>query len=419
MRLGSFTSGVRDVLVTPVPKINGGPVIHEYVHLNTLWDLKRTSASTLVEDLAFEPYSAVDVAFHIKRKSRYHVIQSILPTWLFLCVGYTGFFINRAVAPARITVAIIPVLIMRLLLNGIFSRLQTVSYRIYLTEFLMIAMFISCGCVFQYGLVQVLLQTEADAIQRRQVLNKMANRLVAHNITTDNNGRKQPNDTAGNMMPNQSPCDDVSSEDENRESVFDLDDVVDKAHYDDDNLLRTCSGERPRNYGTKLLPSEPTDRSKYWTTTNDTKVIHPTQELYEPDGYNPIDHGDKAEMKRIFTAFDVNGDGVIDASEVSSLMRHYGIYIDNVCARDTMLNWRYVNRIPIPVDKDHVNLSFPDFNDFVTSYDLYSIGETIHTFDSKPPSLQCDMIFRYGFIPLCIFIFGVHYLAWFGPASTL
>eukprot|EP00913_Durusdinium_trenchii_P009440 g8873.t1 len=105
---------------------------------------------------------------------------------LFTFVSWSGLFINRAVAPARVTIAVIPVLIMLNLENNVISNLPPLShgmpglvkeaflgsfhaigdprgewnYLTWITSYLLLMKFFCVSAVFEYGLVSFLIQLE-------------------------------------------------------------------------------------------------------------------------------------------------------------------------------------------------------------------------------------------------------------------
>lgn len=69
-------------------------------------------------------------------------------------------FINRTVAPARVAISVIPVLITLNLSNSVNSRLPPLNYETWLTSFLFICTMFSLCAVFEYGFVAFLMSKE-------------------------------------------------------------------------------------------------------------------------------------------------------------------------------------------------------------------------------------------------------------------
>lgn len=349
VEVSSYAYNYHHIVVAPS---DDGGVDASVVDGNSQWRIQKTSTEQFVVDWPAGEWSHVRLKVKLKRRSKYHLIYSMLPAVMFLTVCYCGFYINRSAAPARVAIAVTPVLIMRVLLNSVFFDLQTVSYRIYLSEFLQLAVAASVLCVFQYALVQVYMSRENDAAARRKTLAKLGNRVALYREDTadDEEGGKRA------------------------------------------EIKKKCAVSRGLDDDEK----------------NDTR--------HEPPSYNPILARDMRELKRIFDHFDFDHSGTIEPKEVSMVMRFYGVFIDVDTARDTILNWRYMNGLSIPVDRTNdVFLNLAQFQDFLSSYDTYAIseGDEAQAFLYKPRSLQADVACRWGFFPALIVGFGLHYLCWF------
>lgn len=363
VEVSSYAYNEKHIVV--LPSEDGG-IDASVVDGNSQWRIQKTSTDEFVRLWPAGEWSHVRLKVKLKRRSKYHIIYSMLPAVMFLTVCYCGFYIDRSAAPARVAIAVTPVLIMRVLLNSVFFDLQAVSYRIYLSEFLQLAVAASVLCVFQYALVQVYMSRENDAAARRKTLAKLGSRVALY--------REELQD------------------DDNK----DVDDVEEGGKHEERKKFRkACAISRGLDDDEK---------------GDDTSV------RYEPASYNPILARDMRELERIFDYFDVDHSGTIEPKEVSRVMRFYGVFIDVDTARDTILNWRYTNGLPIPVDRTNdVFLNLAQFQDFLSSYDTYAIseGDEAQAFLYKPRSLQADVACRWGFFPALIVGFGLHYLAWF------
>ena len=109
-------------------------------------------ASTGAGAGADDEYSEAYIEFTFKRKPLFYFVEVVLPAILFLFVAYVGFYIAATVAPARVGVTVIPVLIMRTLLNQTYGRMQIIAYFTRLTNFLIMAQALSVLCVAEFGL---------------------------------------------------------------------------------------------------------------------------------------------------------------------------------------------------------------------------------------------------------------------------
>eukprot|EP00959_Pyramimonas_sp_CCMP1952_P265419 5549941-Pyramimonas_sp.AAC.1 len=108
---------------------------------NAEWDIGDLKASLtskrvgLSDGLGFV-YSAVSLDFKIRRQPYYYIAQAVLPTLLFWAISYVGFFITWSVAPARSAIHMSAILILVNHLKNVSDTLPTISYRTWLSEYL-------------------------------------------------------------------------------------------------------------------------------------------------------------------------------------------------------------------------------------------------------------------------------------------
>lgn len=361
IRLSSYTMYSRDLRVFALP--DAPPIDVTDTTQHNIWKVEKSTASEFEKIYSVGNFDIVDLNLHVARKPRFHIIYSMIPALLFLLISYTGFFIARDCAPARCTVAIIPVLTMRLLINAIFSRMETVSYFIYLASFLNAAMFLSCACVVEYALVQFLMHKESEAMKRRKAIDVHKNK---------NNSKSSLSRRPSFLAPR--------AEQESK----------------------TGDGGAGDDWESPQMSMKTT------STTEDDP------EAFEKISCNPLGEQDTSDMRRIFDKYSTRG--VLDSASLSLVMRyHYGVYIDAACARDTMLFFGYKNGMRIPKKRSSVALDFAQFQELVVHYDeKYNIGrdETEQNFISKPNSLKTDYVARWCFLPICAIVFGLHYYLW-------
>ncbi|EGB09277.1 hypothetical protein AURANDRAFT_25267, partial [Aureococcus anophagefferens] len=73
-------------------------------------------------------FMEVTLQVEVYRRSAYYVSTVMIPCVLFLFIQYAGFFVDRHVAPARVAISVVPVLIMLTLSSDVFEKIQRVSY---------------------------------------------------------------------------------------------------------------------------------------------------------------------------------------------------------------------------------------------------------------------------------------------------
>lgn len=113
-----------------------------------------------------------------KRRHNYYHHEIFLPAIMFLLIAYSGFFIDRKVAPARVAISVLPVLIMRTLLNQVYASIQSLPYYNMLTAYLTMLQYCGVLCVFEYAAVQYFLANEAAAHGRLRELRKFKDLLA-------------------------------------------------------------------------------------------------------------------------------------------------------------------------------------------------------------------------------------------------
>ena len=392
-------------------EMNGG-VDSSQVRLNVVWRLDNVRVHERRHMREGTEISGLLVEFDFGRRPGYHLTFSMIPAALFLFVAYQGFFIDRQNAPARVTISIIPVLIMRILLNNVYDNLETVSYSIYLGQFLNIAMWVTCLCVFEYSLVQTYLFKEDQAAARRSALKVMAKRLSLRTTTENKSQKKEVQE-----IIEEPPLESLSDEDE-VEKEEDLEKGDDEERKTDDVVKKPRRAFNPsfeHAMSTHDAMKESTRKKKNFLPTRQKSVVNKNEDEYEDTGFNPVFQRDLALLRRVFDRCDADASGYIEPSEVSTLLRDYGVFISKDVAEATILNYYFFNKMPIPKNRKILHLTFEQFVDFLMRYDDYAIGfdDKIFVFHSLPTSLKVDVFCRYAYIPLICVTFLIHYLLWF------
>ena len=102
-----------------------------------------------------------------------------LTHWLISPQAYCGFWIDRGVAPARVAISVIPVLITRTLLSSVYATTSLLPYVTFMTRYLNILSYMNIGAVCQYAMVQWCLQEEKKALLRLKARAGVVNQQVA------------------------------------------------------------------------------------------------------------------------------------------------------------------------------------------------------------------------------------------------
>ena len=131
----------------------------------------------------------VFLLFTFKGCPGYLVRMLLVPSWLFLLVSYTGFFIEPNSAPARAAVALLPVLIMRSLQGFVFSKLPEVATSVWLIDYLLGSMIMCCYAAVHLAAVQLLLSRKRKAAENLTRLRNVEG--TARKLIEESNKKKK------------------------------------------------------------------------------------------------------------------------------------------------------------------------------------------------------------------------------------
>ncbi|CAK0861777.1 unnamed protein product [Prorocentrum cordatum] len=115
--------------------------------------------------------------FTLERSSGYHIMNDVLYGILFVAMSWTGFFVARTNAPARVALSLLPVLTMLNHIRGVQSQLPRISEMTWLSAFLLVSLIYNVAAVLEYGLVSSLLSKEDARAERLRVLRALSAHL--------------------------------------------------------------------------------------------------------------------------------------------------------------------------------------------------------------------------------------------------
>jgi len=115
--------------------------------------------------------------FTLERSSGYHIMNDVLYGILFVAMSWTGFFVARTNAPARVALSLLPVLTMLNHIRGVQSHLPRISETTWLSAFLLKSLVYNVAAVLEYGLVSYLLSMEEERAARLRVLRALSTQL--------------------------------------------------------------------------------------------------------------------------------------------------------------------------------------------------------------------------------------------------
>jgi len=113
----------------------------------------------------------------LDRVSGYHVWNDVFYAVLFVLMSWSGFFVNRKNAPARVTLSLLPVLTMLNHIRGVQQDLPRSSDVTWLSAFLVISLIYNIIAVLEYGLVSYQMGLEDKRAQRLVVLRELSKHL--------------------------------------------------------------------------------------------------------------------------------------------------------------------------------------------------------------------------------------------------
>ncbi|CAJ1358539.1 unnamed protein product [Effrenium voratum] len=178
LKMGSYSWDLDNVHTKPFT--NGAVKLPEGYEGTSEWALKSASDEKVTEWFGAganrKGYSYVWVYLELSRTPSSFMIFVFCTSVLFAAVSWAGLFINRAVAPARVTIAVIPVLIMLNLSNTVNSQLPPLAYLTWLTSFLAAMNWFTMLVVFEYGLVSCLMQMEVNRDRQFEAFKHIASR---------------------------------------------------------------------------------------------------------------------------------------------------------------------------------------------------------------------------------------------------
>jgi len=285
-------------------------------------------------------YAVLEVRFDFKRRNGYQIREIFVPAILYLILAFCGFWIDRNVAPARVAISVIPVLITRTLLSSVYATTSLLPYVTIMTRYLNILSYMNIGAVCQYAAVQWCLQNEKKALLRLKGLKAMR---------------------------------DV------------IDKLVDATEADAPPRTETQDPEAPMAVPGKRISRARSERF---------------DALLAQKGVNPVAGRAVAELKRIFERADRDGSGDIDIPEFCKELRDFGIYDPPDAARLALSSMRYAAN----QDDAAPTVDFDEFVDLLLGYEKHRVadifpGDNLRDFRYLPASLQLDVACRVGFLP--------------------
>ncbi|EGB07679.1 hypothetical protein AURANDRAFT_64803 [Aureococcus anophagefferens] len=294
----------------------------------------------------------------IRRRHMYHVNEIFIPAFFFFLVTYCGFWIERTSAPARVSIAVLPVLITHSFINHVYDSLQQLPYYTVLTMYLTALQYFGILAVVEYAAVQHFLARERAAAKRHSQLAKLLSNI---------------------------------------EAVFE--DLGSPAGGDD-------GGARDGDLGALNAALEEPPKPALARRKSSRGAECSLVRLMSAKGSNPVAERAVAAVRACYASADLDGDGRVSVREFTFALQNYGIYEVPAHARLALSNYRHAEG----ADDGDGHLTEQEFAGFLLRYEDFRIADIFPNeldwspahFLYHPRSLQLDIFFRWTFIPAAV-----------------
>ena len=122
------------------------------------WQRKGTASTAVLPSGERTPILKLD--WRMRRLPYSYLLEVLSPAYILVHLSYVGFYLDTAAAPARVAISVTPTLILMTLLRSHVAQLPRISYRVWLTSYLNVLLWLSCLCILEYGIVAVFLRKE-------------------------------------------------------------------------------------------------------------------------------------------------------------------------------------------------------------------------------------------------------------------
>jgi hypothetical protein len=285
----------------------------------------------------------------LERFSGYYMMNDVFYAVLFVAMSWSGFFVNRKHAPARVALSLLPVLTMLNHIRGIQQNLPRSGEVTWLNSFLVASLVYTILAVFEYGLVSYQMGLEDKRAQRLIVLRDLSKHLdLAY---AQQSVRLSPSPRSKGR-----PSDMVSGK------IEDVDNIPSAEEAEE--------GKAPSHAG------------------------HPFDHDLDETDLLPMQ---KRMVEDSMKLFDTQADGQITRKEFRHGLRHFDIYYTA----------EQVSEIfgKMHVEEDQ-NMSRSKFLMYLKSMPAPSPTMGQGWLDN-PPSAIVDRMFRYGYFVSYVFVIGV------------
>eukprot|EP00929_Paragymnodinium_shiwhaense_P064213 TRINITY_DN32146_c0_g2_i1.p1 TRINITY_DN32146_c0_g2~~TRINITY_DN32146_c0_g2_i1.p1 ORF type:complete len:543 (-),score=125.34 TRINITY_DN32146_c0_g2_i1:73-1701(-) len=311
-------------------------------------------------------WSTLHLDLTIGRKPMPQMRWTVGTCVLFFFVSWSGMFISRKVAPARVAMSVIPLLIMLNLTNSVQANLPTIEGWTWLTTFLFCSMCFTTAVIFEFGLVSYLLHLEEVVrVNRFQALQGLASKAMECRRRSSINGEKSQQlsaDDVHNMIAKQVCMDDTKP--------MDMDGVL-RGTVDIDDGIEIVDTKLEKKKELALMAEQEAD---------DARQI----------------------VQHLFENFAAKNDGAINKQCLRLQLRNYGLYYS-----------------PAQVSQMFRSVGVPEgqlmelghFEEMVVNIKKHLPTNELHpSYFDFPPSLRVDIACRIIFLVLYLLMVSIFLL---------
>lgn len=135
---------------------------------NLEWEIIETSSEESPPNLgSLTVYSSVIFRLALRRNSAYYTAFVMIPSVMFVIIGWASFFISRSAAPARVAMSMICFLTNTNFLSGQLGQLPRLGNSAWLLKFLATSTYFTFYAVLEYCLCNYLFRIEARIMKAR------------------------------------------------------------------------------------------------------------------------------------------------------------------------------------------------------------------------------------------------------------
>ena len=366
IKMGSYSFSMKDINVTSYD--GGGVAVPSGYEGNEQFFL--TQATSQVEVEVYDgtgqevAYAYLHIRLNLLRLSDSIIWFVVVTGVCFTLVTFSGLFISRKLAPARVAMAVIPVLIMLNLETNVRDGLPPLNSSTWLTSLIGFMKAFCLCAVFEYGLVSHLLQEENVKDEKYLAFKQLAAKIkLKEQATAATSQHKDSKDEGPEVV----------AEDRSEAEIGQSESVPFEGQGKD--ILGTGA----------IVPilSTSTSTSKEHKE-HVAEMRSRTQSTVDAESMPFLEN----RFAEAWTVFDLDCSGHLDQREVQVGFRRFGQYLSKgqVMFIFTELGIR------------NNSMTMQEFRTFFMDVEKYSPPKPIHiSFWEQPPSLQVDKAFRWGY----------------------